>query len=118
MSSQRTPIEYSMDFKPEDSPMVTLVQHMANNTTLKRKVPIAPIDSVESVLLAMVEFDEAAQALIFDPDNLYTNFRLILQSTLQDDWDKTEAMMEIAAALRTAATFRSCQGAWMATFIW
>ena len=117
MTSQRTPIEYSMDFKPEDSPMVTVVQHMANNTTLKRKVPMAQADSVESVLLAMVEFDEAALALVFDPDDLYTNFRLILPSTLRDNWDKTEATMGIAAALRTAATFHSCQGAWIATFI-
>ena len=117
MTSQKSPIEYTMDFKPEDSPVVTMVQHMANNTTLRRKVPMAQNNSVESVLLAMVEFDEAALALVFDPDDLYTNFRLILPSTLRDDWDETEAAMGVVAALRTAATFCTCQRAWMATFI-
>ena len=115
MASQKTPIEYTMDFKADDSPVVTMVQHMANNTTLKRKVPMAQNNSIESVLFAMVEFDEAALALVFDADDLYMNFRLILPSTLRDDWDETEATLGVA--IRTAASFRACQGAWMASFI-
>ena len=106
-----------MDFKPEESPMVTMVQHMANNTTLKRKVPMAQSNSIESVLFAMVEFDEAAIALVFDAEDLYTNFRLILPSTLRDDWDESENALGIPVAMRTAATFRACQGAWIASFI-
>ena len=117
MASQKTPIEYVMDFKPEDSPVVTMVYHMANNTPLKRKVPMAQNNSIESVLFALVEFDEAALALVFDAEDLYTNFRLILPSTLREDWDETEATLGVAAAMRTVATFRACQEAWMASFI-
>ena len=117
MTSQKTPIKYKLDFDPSESTLVTMEQHMANNTTLKRKVPMAQASSVESILLAMVEFDEAATALVFDADDLYTNFWLILPSTQQDDWDETESTLGVAIALRTPDTFRTCQQEWLSTFI-
>ena len=76
--STLTPIVYQMDYKPEELTTVTFRQNLQDNNQLRRTVPVASAKSIESVLHVMVEFDEAAIDLIFDAEDLYTNFRLIL----------------------------------------
>jgi hypothetical protein len=92
---------------------VRLTQMYADGTTVKRDIPQMDSTSIEAVLHCIQEYQETADEINLDGDELFINFRRTLCGIAKDDWDSVTALINN----RTLATFLVALENWKSDMI-
>jgi hypothetical protein len=88
MAQTKPILQLKADCVPTNFITIRITQTYADGRTVKRDVPAMEGSSMEAALYCIQEYIKILDELNFDTgDELFNNFRQILQGAAQDDWN-------------------------------